>query len=135
MMTDPIADMLTRIRNAIGAGHRTVSIPASRMKRRVAEILQREGYIEAAEATEAPDGGPQGSLLLTLRYHPETGECPIHGLERVSRPGRRVYSAADQMPEVLNGLGIAIVSTSKGLMTGKSARAANVGGEVLCKIW
>ena len=132
MMTDPIADMLTRIRNAIGAEHRTVSIPASKMKRRIAEILQEEGYIEA---TEALDDGLQGSLLLTLRYHPATGESPIHGLERVSRPGRRVYSGAVEMPEVLDGLGIAIVSTSKGLMTGKSARAANIGGEVLCRIW
>jgi len=132
MMTDPIADMLTRIRNAVTARHDTVSMPASKMKLRIAEILKEEGYIEGFESVE---GGVQGSLLLRLKYSRDTGESPIHGLERVSKPGRRIYAGSSEIPEVLGGLGIAIVSTSKGVMTSNRAKAANVGGEVLCKVW
>jgi small subunit ribosomal protein S8 len=135
MMTDPIADMLTRIRNAVLARHEMVSMPASKMKLDIGKILVEEGYITSAEPVEPVEGGVQGSLLLKLRFQQETGECPIHGLERVSRPGCRVYAGCQDIPEVLGGLGIAIVSTSKGLMTGKRARAARVGGEVLCKVW
>lgn len=132
MMTDPIADMLTRIRNAVAARHDTVSMPASKMKLRIAEILKEEGYIDGFESVE---GGVQGSLLLRLKYSRDTSESPIHGLERVSKPGRRIYAGSGEIPEVLGGLGIAIVSTSKGVMTSNRARAANVGGEVLCKVW
>jgi small subunit ribosomal protein S8 len=132
MMTDPIADMLTRIRNAVAARHRTVDMPSSKMKSRIAEILKAEGYIEGYEPL---DEGVQGVLRLHLRYNEDTGQCPIHGLERVSRPGCRVYSGKDDFPEVLGGLGVSIVSTPKGVMTGKAARQAEVGGEVLCKVW
>lgn len=132
MMTDPIADMLTRIRNAVAARHKTVTVPTSNLKRRIAEILKEEGYIEDLDSIES---GVQGSLKLVLRYNEETDECPIHGLQRVSKPGCRVYKGKSEIPEVLGGLGIAIVSTPKGLMTGKAAAKENVGGEVLCKIW
>ena len=132
MMTDPIADMLTRIRNGVMARHESVSMPASKMKRRIAKILVEEGYIDGMESHEE---GVQGRLQLRLRYHQGSGESPIHGLQRVSRPGRRIYAGKDEIPEVLGGLGVAIVSTSKGVMTGKSAKAASIGGEVLCKVW
>jgi small subunit ribosomal protein S8 len=132
MMTDPIADMLTRIRNAVAARHRAVDIPSSKMKKRLAEILTAEGYIEGFEAL---DEGVQGVLRVQLRYDEDTGQSPIHGLERVSTPGCRVYSGKDGLPEVLGGLGISVVSTPKGLMTGKAAMKVGVGGEVLCKVW
>jgi small subunit ribosomal protein S8 len=132
MMTDPIADMLTRIRNGVAARHDKVAMPASKMKQCIAEILLKEGYIAGVERIK---GDPQDSLLLKLKYHGDSGESPIHGLERVSRPGRRVYSGSDELPDVLGGLGIAIVSTSRGVMTGHNARTARVGGEVLAKVW
>ena len=132
MMTDPIADMLTRIRNAVTARHKTVTVPASNLKRRIAEILKEEGYIEDLDSIES---GVQGSLKLVLRYNEETDECPIHGLQRVSKPGCRVYTKKQDIPWVLSGLGIAILSTPEGVMTGKKARRLGVGGEVLCYIW
>lgn len=132
MMTDPIADLLTRVRNAISAGHRSVTVPASKIKVRIAEILKAEGYIDGFETVEQ---GVQGAVKINLRYDEETGECPIHGLRRVSKPGCRVYSGKDDIPDPLGGLGITILTTPKGLMTGKAARKDNVGGEVICMIW
>lgn len=132
MMTDPIADLLTRIRNALTAGHAKVAMPASQIKLKIAEIMKAEGYIEDVAFD---DSGIQGTITVRLRYNPETGESPIHGLKRISRPGRRIYSKGKEMPEVLGGLGVSIVSTSRGIMTGKAAGEANVGGEVLCEIW
>ena len=129
-ITDPIADMLTRIRNANAARHATVDVPASKMKKAIAEILLDEGYIKNFELT--PDGG-QGTIKITLKYNDK--EQVIKGLRRVSKPGLRVYVGAEDLPRVLKGLGIAIISTSKGVMTDKKARAANIGGEVLAFIW
>ncbi len=129
-ITDPIADMLTRIRNANAARHATVDVPASKMKKAIAEILLDEGYIKNFELT--PDGG-QGTIKITLKYNDK--EQVIKGLRRVSKPGLRVYVGAEDLPRVLKGLGIAIISTSKGVMTDKKARAANVGGEVLAFVW
>jgi len=130
-ITDPIADMLTRIRNAGAARHATVEVPASGMKKAIAQILLDEGYIKAFEVT---DEGVQGNIKITLKY---TGnkEKAISGLRRVSKPGLRVYAGADELPKVLRGLGIAIISTSKGIMTDKKARELNVGGEVLAFVW
>ena len=128
-MTDVIADMLTRIRNALNAKHETVEIPASNTKKAIAEILLNEGYISSVEILE----GVQGTIKITLKY--ENNQKVITGLKRVSKPGLRVYVGADEVPQVLGGLGIVILSTSKGIMTGKKAKAANVGGEVLCYIW
>jgi small subunit ribosomal protein S8 len=130
-ITDPIADMLTRIRNASSAKHDTVDIPASNMKKAIAEILLNEGYISAYQLIE--DGG-QGIIRITLKYLAGK-ERAISGLRRVSKPGLRVYVGSDELPKVLRGLGIAIISTSKGVMTDKAARAANVGGEVLAFVW
>lgn len=130
-ITDPIADMLTRIRNAGGAKHETVDIPSSNMKKAIAEILLDEGYIKSFQIIE--DGG-QGVIRVTLKYLPGK-EKAIQGLRRVSKPGLRVYAGADELPYVLKGLGIAIISTSKGIMTDKAARSANVGGEVLAFVW
>lgn len=130
VVTDPIADMLTRIRNAMIAKHTDVEIPASKSKRAIAQILLEEGYISAVE--EKKDT-LQGTLKITLKY--AKGQKVVTGLRRISKPGLRVYAKADQMPKVLNGLGVAIVSTSKGIMTDKSARQANLGGEVLAYIW
>ncbi|MDR0951664.1 MAG: 30S ribosomal protein S8 [Oscillospiraceae bacterium] len=130
-ITDPIADMLTRIRNAGSAKHERVDIPASNMKKAIASILLEEGYIKAFQLIE--DGG-QGVIRITLKYLPGK-EKAIAGLRRVSKPGLRVYAGADELPQVLRGLGIAIISTSKGVMTDKAARAANVGGEVLAFVW
>ena len=130
-ITDPVADMLTRIRNANAARHNTVDIPSSNMKKSIAEILMDEGYIKNFQCIA--DKG-QGVLRVSLKYLP-TREKAITGLRRVSKPGLRVYAGADQLPQVLRGLGIAIISTSKGLMTDKKARAAHVGGEVLAFIW
>ena len=130
-ITDPIADMLTRIRNANNAKHDTVDIPASNMKKAIAQILVDEGYIKAFQIVE---DGTQGIIRITLKYNAGK-EKVISGLRRVSKPGLRVYVGADELPQVLRGLGIAIVSTSKGVMTDKAARAAHVGGEVLAFIW
>ena len=130
-ITDPVADMLTRIRNANNAKHETVDVPASNMKKSIAQILLDEGYIKAFQIVE---DGTQGILRITLKYNAGK-EKVISGLRRVSKPGLRVYVGADELPQVLRGLGIAIVSTSKGVMTDKAARAAHVGGEVLAFIW
>ena len=130
-ITDPIADMLTRIRNAGAARHATVEIPASSMKKAIAQILLDEGYIKAFEVIE---NGTQGTIKVTLKYSANK-EKAISGLRRVSKPGLRVYAGADELPRVLKGLGIAIISTSKGIMTDKKARELNVGGEVLAFIW
>ena len=130
-ITDTIADMLTRIRNANSAKHDTVDIPASKMKTAIAQILLDEGYIKGFTVQE---DGKQGVIHMTLKYGP--GKAPvIQGLRRVSKPGLRVYAGADELPRVLRGLGIAIVSTSKGVMTDKAARAAHIGGEVLAFVW
>lgn len=129
-ITDPIADMLTRIRNANAARHASVDVPASKMKKAIAQILLDEGYIKNFEVT--PDGA-QGMIKITLKYNEK--EQVIKGLRRVSKPGLRVYVGAEDLPRVLKGLGIAIISTSKGVMTDKKAREANVGGEVLAFIW
>ena len=130
-ITDPIADMLTRIRNAGNARHATVDVPASGMKKAIAQILLDEGYIKAFEVTE---DGVQGIIRITLKYNANK-EKAITGLRRVSKPGLRVYAGADELPRVLKGLGIAIVSTSKGIMTDKKAREMHVGGEVLAFVW
>ena len=130
-ITDPIADMLTRIRNAGAARHATVEVPASKMKKAIAQILLDEGYIKAYEVVE---NGVQGTIKITLKYTANR-EKAISGLRRVSKPGLRVYAGADELPRVLKGLGIAIISTSKGVMTDKQAREAHIGGEVLAFIW
>ena len=130
-ITDPVADMLTRIRNANNEKHETVDVPASNMKKSIAQILLDEGYIKAFQIVE---DGTQGIIRITLKYNAGK-EKVISGLRRVSKPGLRVYVGADELPQVLRGLGIAIVSTSKGVMTDKAARAAHVGGEVLAFIW
>ena len=130
-ITDPVADMLTRIRNANTAKHEKVDVPASNLKKSIAQILLDEGYIKAYEIV---DDGTQGIIRITLKYNAGK-EKVISGLRRVSKPGLRVYVGADELPQVLRGLGIAIVSTSKGVMTDKAARAAHVGGEVLAFIW
>lgn len=130
-ITDPIADMLTRIRNANSAKHSTVDVPASNMKKAIAKILLDEGYIKNYQLI---DDGTQGVIRITLKYLPGK-EKAIQGLRRVSKPGLRVYAGADELPQVLRGLGIAIISTSKGIMTDKKARAQHVGGEVLAFVW
>ena len=129
-ITDPIADMLTRIRNANSARHDTVDVPASNMKKSIAQILLDEGYIKSYQIV---DDGTQGTIHITLKYNGK--DKVITGLRRVSKPGLRVYVGADELPRVLRGLGIAIVSTSKGVMTDKAARAAHIGGEVLAFVW
>ena len=129
-ITDPIADMLTRIRNAGTAKHETVDVPASKMKKSIVEILLNEGYIKSYQLV---DDGTQGIIRITLKYLP--GKKAIQGLKRVSKPGLRVYAGAEELPRVLKGLGIAIISTSKGVMTDKQARAEHVGGEVLAFVW
>ena len=131
-ITDPIADMLTRIRNANNAKHDTVDIPASNMKKSIAQILLDEGYIKSYQLVA---DGTQGIIRVTLRYNQPNKEKVITGLRRVSKPGLRVYAGADELPQVIKGLGVAIVSTSKGVMTDKAARAAHVGGEVLAFVW
>ena len=130
-ITDPIADMLTRIRNANSAKHKTVDIPASKMKTAIAEILYREGYIKAFELINDEN---QGIIRITLKYD-EKGIRVIDGIKRISKPGLRVYANKEDLPKVLNGLGIAIISTSQGLKTDKEAREAGIGGEVLAYIW
>ena len=128
-MTDVIADMLTRIRNALSARHETVEIPASNTKKAIAEILLNEGYIEAVDFIE----GVQGTIKITLKYN--GSNKVISGLKRVSKPGLRVYVGTEEIPQVLGGLGIAILSTSKGIMTGKEAKKLHQGGEVLAYVW
>ena len=130
-ITDPVADMLTRIRNANSAKHDTVDVPASNLKKAIAQILLDEGYIKNYQIV---DDGTQGVIHITLKYNPGK-EKVITGLRRVSKPGLRVYVGTDELPSVLRGLGIAIISTSKGVMTDKKARAAHVGGEVLAFVW
>ena len=130
-ITDPIADMLTRIRNAGSAKHETVDVPSSKMKMAIAEILFNEGYIKSYQLV---DDGTQGIIRITLKYLPGKVKA-ISGLKRVSKPGLRVYAGADELPRVLKGLGIAIISTSKGVMTDKPARSEHVGGEVLAFVW
>ena len=130
-ITDPVADMLTRIRNANSAKHETVDVPASNLKKAIAQILLDEGYIKAFQIVE---DGTQGIIRITLKYLAGK-EKVISGLRRVSKPGLRVYAGADELPRVLKGLGIAIISTSKGVMTDKAARANHVGGEVLAFVW
>lgn len=135
-VTDPIADMLTRMRNAIIAGHQMVAIPSSKMKISIAKILKEEGYIAAYELADGKSAN-QKILRVRLKYVGERRDrkSVITGLERVSRPGRRVYTGKNEIPWVLSGMGIAIISTPKGVMTGQRARQLGVGGEVLCKIW
>jgi small subunit ribosomal protein S8 len=130
-MSDPIADMLTRIRNANVVRHETVEIPASKMKKEIAEILKKEGFIRDAEYVE---DNKQGIIRLFLKYGPNN-ERVISGLKRISKPGLRVYTKSQEIPRVLGGLGIAIISTSKGVMTDKDARQAKSGGEVICYVW
>ena len=130
-ISDVIADMLTRIRNANNAKHETVDVPASNLKKSIAQILLDEGYIKSFQIVE---DGKQGIIRIALKYAPGKQKV-IHGLRRVSKPGLRIYSNCEDMPKVMNGLGIAIVSTSKGVMTDKKARKANVGGEILAFVW
>ncbi len=130
-ITDPIADMLTRIRNANNAKFKTVDVPASKMKKSIAETLLEEGYIKAFDEI---DDGIQGILRITLKYD-EKGNKVIAGLRRISKPGLRIYASKDELPRVLNGLGTALISTSKGIMTDKKARELGVGGEVLAYVW
>ena len=130
-MSDVIADMLTRIRNANNAKHETVDVPASNLKKSIAQILADEGYIRGYQVVE---DGKQGIIRITLKYV-QGKQKVIHGIRRVSKPGLRIYSNCEDMPKVMNGLGIAIVSTSKGIMTDKKARRENVGGEVLAFVW
>lgn len=131
MNTDPIADFLTRIRNAIMANHRVVTIPASKIKKEMTKILLEKGYILNYKFEEE---GPQGTIKIALKYHPVTKTAAINKMERISTPGLRKYANSKELPRVLNGLGIAIVSTSNGLMTDKEARKAQIGGEVICYI-
>jgi small subunit ribosomal protein S8 len=133
-MTDPIADLLTRIRNAIHAAHETVDIPASKLKAEVTRILAEQGYIDSWQLLPAPDGGVGQRIQIQLKYTDDRRSA-ISGLRRVSRPGRRTYVDANHIPRVLGGMGTAIVSTSKGVMTGHDARAAGVGGEVIAQVW
>ena len=130
-MTDPIADMLTRIRNANTVGHATVEIPASKMKKAIAEILKEEGYIRGYEVIE---DGKQGIIKVSMKYGPDKTTV-ISGIKKISKPGLKVYAKADDVPKVLGGLGIAIISTSNGLITDKQARKLGVGGEVICYVW
>jgi small subunit ribosomal protein S8 len=131
VVNDPIADMLTRIRNAQVAKHDSVTVPASNMKKSIAKLLQEEGYIKSYEFI---DDGLQGNIKITLKYL-DKKQPVIVGLKRISKPGLRVYAACEDLPKVLGGLGIAIISTSKGIMTDKAARKENLGGEVLCYVW
>ena len=132
VISDPIADMLTRIRNALTAKHATVEVPSSKMKIAIADILVKEGYINGYEIVE---GAVQNTILITLKYAPEKNQKVVTGLKRVSTPGLRVYAGVDNLPKVLGGMGIAILSTSKGILTDKEARAQHIGGEVLAYIW
>jgi len=130
-MTDPIADMLTRIRNANTVKHETVDVPASNIKKEIARILLEEGFVRGYDVIE---DGKQGIIRIQLKYG-QAGERVISGLKRISKPGMRVYAANQEIPKVLNGLGISIISTSKGILTDRQARKENVGGEVICYVW
>lgn len=130
-ITDPIADMLTRIRNANSAKHETVEVPASNMKKEISQILVDEGYIKSYEVIE---DGKQGMIKITLKYGDKKAKV-LQGLQRISKPGLRVYASCEELPKVMRGLGVAIISTSKGIMTDKAARKANIGGEVLAYVW
>jgi small subunit ribosomal protein S8 len=130
-MTDPIADMLTRLRNATMVRHDRTDVPASKMKLEIAKILKQEGYIRTFKLLEE---GAQGVLRIYLKYSPD-GEPVIHGIKRVSRPGLRIYRGVEELPKVRNGLGVAVVSTSRGVVTDEQARRLGVGGEILCEIW
>ena len=130
-MTDPVADMLTRIRNANIAGHATVDIPASKIKKNIAEILVKEGYIKGYEVVA---GETQDTIRVAMKYGPDKAKV-ITGIKKISKPGLKVYAKADEVPKVLGGLGIAIISTSSGLITDKEARRLGVGGEVICYVW
>jgi len=132
MYTDPIADFLTRVRNSIAAGHRVVEIPASNLKKEMTKILFDQGYILSYQFN---DNVVQGTIKIALKYNKDTKESVIRKIQRISTPGLRKYVASSEMPRVLNGLGIAIISTSKGVMTNKKARLENVGGEVLCYVY
>ena len=132
MTTDPIADYLTRVRNAIKANHRVVEVPASKIKKEITKVLFDKGYIANYKFEDA---GVQGTIKIALKYHPITKTSAIKKLQRISKPGLRNYAHMSNMPRVLNGLGIAILSTSKGVMTDKEARVSNVGGEVLCYVY
>lgn len=135
MMTDPVADMLTRIRNASVARHAVTLVPASKLKKHIAEILKLEGYIEdVRDAEESPNGGPTKQIAVVLKYGRDRRGA-IDGIKRVSRPGRRVYVSHDSIPRVLSGLGISILSTSRGVMSDREARRQKVGGELLCEVW
>jgi small subunit ribosomal protein S8 len=131
-MTDPVADFLTRIRNAVMAGHKVVEIPSSNLKKSMTRILFEKGYILSYKFIEE---GPQGTIKIALKYDPKSRKPAIKSIERISRPGLRRYSGVDEIPRVLNGMGIAIISTSKGLMTDKEAKNENLGGEVLCYVY
>ena len=131
-MTDPIADYLTRLRNAIQAKHKVVEVPASNLKKEITKILFDKGYILNYKFV---DEGPQGSIKIALKYNPQTKENAIHVLKRVSRPGLRKYTGYKDMPRVINGLGIAVISTSKGVITDKEASELKIGGEVLCYVY
>ena len=137
-MTDPISDMIARIRNAVNAKHTRVDMPASKLKAEIARILQDEGYVQGFRLVEAPaekaGRQPRPMIRIFLKYGPH-GERVMTGLERISRPGRRVYLGAEDVPNVLGGLGTSILTTSRGVMTGRAARKAGVGGEVLCNVW
>ena len=130
-MTDPVADLLTRIRNAASVRHDRTDVPASKMKLEIAKILKQEGYIRTFKMIEE---GPQGTIRIYLKYA-DDGEPVIHGLRRVSRPGLRVYRGVGDLPKVRNGLGVAVISTNRGVVTDEQARGLQVGGEVLCEIW
>jgi len=131
-MTDPIADYLTRVRNAYLAGHKIVEIPASKMKVEITRILHEKGYILSYKVVE---GAPYNTIKIALKYHPETKKAAIKKIQRISTPGLRKYVGVDTLPRVLNGLGIAILSTSKGVMSDKEARDLNIGGEVICYVY
>jgi small subunit ribosomal protein S8 len=132
MITDPIADFLTRIRNAIKANHRIVEIPASNLKKEMTKVLHDKGYIQKYKFI---DDNKQGVIKIALKYNPDTKQSAITGIERISKPGLRKYAGADRLPRVLNGLGIAILSTSRGVVTDKEARKDKIGGEVLCYVY
>jgi len=130
-MTDPIADMMTRIRNATTVRHDRADVPASKIKLEIAKILKQEGFIRTFKTLEE---GPQGVLRIYLKYA-DDGEPAIHGIQRVSKPGRRVYRGVEELPKVRNGLGVAVISTNRGVVTDEQARSLRVGGEVLCEVW
>ncbi|WP_299755716.1 30S ribosomal protein S8 [uncultured Pontibacter sp.] len=132
MNTDPIADYLTRVRNAIKASHRIVEIPSSKIKQEITKVLYDKGYIQSYKFD---DSGVQGTIKIALKYNPNTKQSAIVKLERVSKPGLRKYAGSENLPRVLNGLGVAILSTSKGVMTEKEAKSLNIGGEVLCYVY